>query len=406
MLGYNDIKPILNLPVVCIIDMKNSPDDLSVICSIEMPRKTHSCPSCQTETQKVHDYRTQNIRHTFIGRKPIILSLRKRRYVCPHCGKRFYETIPFLRRFQRSTNELQHEVFLALVEEVSSVSAVSKRYQISTPTAFRYFDRFHYPALTKLPSVLSIDEFKGNAGGEKFQCILTDPVRHQLLDILPTRKSEDLYAYFMGFSLKQRKKVRWVSMDMSTLFSSVIRRCFPRAKIIADKFHVVRLVNWALEKVRKREQKKFSQHRRKYFKKSRWLLLKSHEQLSEAEQEQLSIMLDISEDIRLAYKLKELFYQMMDSHDLGEAKARYERWIMEAEQAGLEEFKACIETIRKWSKPIRRGILSRITNGYTEGCNNKIKVLKRTSYGLRKFDRFRNRILYIQYCKTTKKASR
>lgn len=93
-----------------------------------------------------------------------------------------------------------------LCTSVVSVSVVSKRYQISTPTAFRYLDR---------------------------SCVASP------LDILLTRKSEDPYVYFMGFSLKQRKKVRWVGMDMSIPLSSVVRRCFPRAKIIAGKFHVV-----------------------------------------------------------------------------------------------------------------------------------------------------------------------
>lgn len=402
MLNNDYIKTLLHLPEVIFLDVQNSADDSSIICSIEMPRKPHSCPSCHHNTNKIHDYRIQKIRHIFIGYKELILSLRKRRYVCPHCQKRFYETIPFLRRFQRTTNDLQQEVFLALTEEVVSASTVSRRYHLSVPTVFRYFDKYHYPSLTALPPVLSIDEFKGNAGGEKFQCILTNPVKQQILDILPTRKSEDLYQYFMGFSKSQRKKVRWVSMDMSSLFYSVIRRCLPKAKIIADKFHVVRLVQWAMEAVRKREQKKFSQYRRKYFKKSRWLLLKSHDKLSKEEKEQLSVMVSISEDIRLSYRLKEQFYHLMGSHDLGEVKARYKQWIEEAEKAGLEEFKSCIETVRRWYKPIRRGILSQITNGYTEGCNNKIKVLKRTCYGIRNFHRFKNRILYIQYYRTKK----
>ena len=91
--------------------------------------------------------------------------------------------------------------------------------------------------------------------GEKFQCLLMDPQHHTVLDVLPTRNSEDLHAYFNQYPMKMRKKVRYIIMDLSSQFYSMMRSCFPKAKIIADKFHVVRLITWALDKVRKKVQK-------------------------------------------------------------------------------------------------------------------------------------------------------
>jgi len=92
---------------------------------------------------------------------------------------------------------------------------------------------------------------------DKIQCIVSDPKNRKLLDILPTRKTEDLYAYFTSFPMKDRLSVQYVVMDLSALFSGVIRLCFPNAKIVTDKFHVCRLANWAMEFVRKEEQKNF-----------------------------------------------------------------------------------------------------------------------------------------------------
>ena len=226
------------------------------------------------------------------------------------------------------------------------------------------FDRISYPK-PRLPQVLSIDEFKGNAGNQKFQCILTDPKKRKVLDILPSRKSEDLYAYF------------------------------PNAQIITDKFHVCRHVTWSIESIRKKEQKKFSDERRKYFKKSRWLILKRQSKLKEDNLLQLENMLNVSPKLREAYWLKEKFYQFMDSKSLGEAKTRLKEWNLCIGVTDLEEFKKCFEMINRWQPYILRAFSLGYTNGYTEGTNNKIKVLKRNCYGVRNFSRFRNRILHM-----------
>jgi transposase len=115
-----------------------------------------------------------------------------------------------------------------------------------------------------LPEVLSIDEFRGNAGGQKYQCIITDTRNHKVLDILPNRRQDALYRYFSSFST--RNSVKYVVMDMSRSYLEIAKTCFPRATIVIDKYHVVRQVIWDFEKVRKAEQQKFSDYRRKYFK--------------------------------------------------------------------------------------------------------------------------------------------
>lgn len=96
-----------------------------------------------------------------------------------------------------------------------------------------------------------MDEFKGNADGEKFQCIITDPEHKRVLDILPNRKSEDMYRYFLKYN--DRQNVKYVVIDMSGPYRCLAKTIFPKAKIIADKYHVVRQVTWAFENVGKKE---------------------------------------------------------------------------------------------------------------------------------------------------------
>ena len=148
-----------------------------------MPRRIHSCPRCNSNTDKIHDYRIQKIKDISSFGSHTILHLRKRRYVCPFCNKRFYEQIPFLPRYHRITSRLIANILNSL-RTVHSIKDVAKTANVSSTTATRIFDHIKY-SNKSLPRVVSMDEFKGNAGGEKFQCIITDPEHKKVLDILP-----------------------------------------------------------------------------------------------------------------------------------------------------------------------------------------------------------------------------
>ena len=155
--------------------------------------------------------------------------------------------------------------------ETVSAAHIAKENDISVSTAIRYFKLVQYGSYT-LPRVLSLDEFKGNADGEKFQTIITDAEHHIVLDVFKNRRSSDLIQYFLRFPRKER-------------LYEVAKTGFPNAKIVADRYHVVRQANWAMENVRKRVQKSLFVEWRKYFKRSRFLLNKNPEKLSPDEKD-------------------------------------------------------------------------------------------------------------------------
>ena len=163
-----------------------------------MEHKLYHCPCCGTETKSIHDYRQQKIKDIPAFGKSVVLYLRKRRYRCPHCGKRFYEENSFLAKYHRMTNRLCAYVIQQL-SDVRSFSSVSREVNLSVSSVIRIFDLIQY-APSKLPKVLSIDEFKGNTGTEKYQCIITDPVNRRIIDILPSREKHWLITYFKGFN--------------------------------------------------------------------------------------------------------------------------------------------------------------------------------------------------------------
>ena len=357
---------------------------------IELPRRMHVCPWCGTETDQIHDYRMQRIKDIASFGKNVYLHLRKRRYVCGSCGKRFYEKNNFLPRYHRMTNRKNARIIEDFRDTVSA-SYIAKKHNISVSTALRYFNLVSY-SCKKLPEVLSIDEFKGNADGEKYQTILTDPKNRKIMDILPNRKVSVLIRYFRQF--ENRKEVKYFIMDMNPHFREVAEICFPKATIVIDRYHVTRQVIWALERVRKEVQKHLSAEWRRFCKHSKALLNKPPQKLSDEERQKLRIILGLSTRLEHAYYLKNDFLFLMHSPNSEVAEELLSDWIVSAENAHLPEFYECTRAIHNWSKYILNSFDVPYTNGYTEGCNNKTKVLKRVCYGVRNFARFRSRILH------------
>lgn len=172
-------------------------------------------------------------------------------------------------------------------------------------------------------------------------------------------------------------------------------RLFPKAKIIIDCFHFIRQINWALENVRKREQKYLSKPLRIHFKNSKKLLNMKYSRVHINDYWRLNKMFEISSDLKTAHLFKEDFYFVMASKNSVEARIRLNDWIDIAKASGLREYEAAIRAFNNWKEPILNSFDHPYSNGYTEGFNNKINVLKRISFGLKNFERSRNRILHL-----------
>lgn len=381
---------LINLKEVKVKKVMHS--DTSLKLYITTNAKQQVCPACNETTSKVHDYRNQRINDLPISGKSTILILRKRRYVCK-CGKRFFENYDFLPRYHRMTNRFYVHICNELRKSVS-IASVSKDMNISPTTVTRVFDHIQYPKITKLPEVLSIDEFKGNAETGKYQCILVDGKKNRVLDILPDRKQSELISYFKSLPRDQRHRVKFFVCDMWRQYASLAQVFFPNAKIIVDKYHFIRQVTWAIENVRKRIQKTMIPSLRKYYKRSKRLILKRRKKLTTEDKEVLDVMLRYNDDLRQAYLLKEAFFDICHMKKYSLQRKAFAEWIKYAELVKIPEFKSAIKAFRNWYKEILNAFKYGYTNGPTEGFNNKIKVLKRVSYGIRNFKRFRNRILH------------
>ncbi|RKD33637.1 ISL3 family transposase [Lacrimispora algidixylanolytica] len=369
------------------------PADSFLKVFIETRPTEQSCPCCSSSTRRIHDYRTQEIDDIPFQGKAVTLVLRKRRYLCTDCGKRFYEHYSFLPLYHRRTRRLAFYVIL-LLRQTFSLKQVSLLTGVSVQTICRLLDTLNYAPPDRLPEAISIDEFKGNASTGKYQCILVDPKKHRILDILPDRTQSHLADYFRSIPRLERLKVKFFVSDMWLPYVELARVFFPHAKIIVDKYHFIRQVTWAIENVRKRLQRSMPATLRKYYKRSRKLILTRYKKLVDENKKACDLMLQYSDDLRLAHMMKEWFYDICQTESYRKQQQEFDDWIANARDCGITEFEKCAKTFRSWRKEILNAFKYGITNGVTEGFNNKIKVLKRSSYGIRNFKRFRTRILH------------
>ena len=183
---------------------------------------------------------------------------------------------------------------------------------------------------------------------------------------------------------------------MNPHFPRVGKICFKNAVVVADRYHVIRQAYWAMERVRKNEQKKLSAKFRKYFKKSKYLLMKPIEKLKADETEQLALMFEIAPRLADAYRMKTEFLTVTRSRSSAEGKPKLGSWLRTVEALDLPEFHDCAKAYHNWFNEILNSMDVPWSNGFIEGCNNKTKVLKRVCFGMSNFRNFRNRILFCR----------
>lgn len=361
---------------------------------IELPVREHTCPCCHSKTSKIHDYRFQLIKDIPIYYKDTFIYYRKRRYVCKNCGKRFYEKNTFLPKRARKTKRLISFIIENLKEK-KSMKDVAKLANVSTSTVSKLLPYLSVNA-SYLPEVLCIDEFKGNAGNYKYQVSLIDGKTRKPIDIIECRYKVHLFNYFNKFTLEERKKVKYIVMDLWQPYKDLAKTYFPNAKIVADRFHYVRYIVQAVDNIRKQVQNRLTSEERKYFKHSRKLLLSRYINLNKKQREELNyILINYSEELRRVYNEKEELLDIVHSNEKYLAIDKLNQWVKYNLESNYEVLKECAKTYSNWIEEIRNSLLVPYSNGVMEGYNNKIKVLKRVAFGFRNFQNFKARILLM-----------
>jgi transposase len=186
------------------------------------------------------------------------------------------------------------------------------------------------------------------------------------------------------------KQIEHTSMDMSPSFISGSMKFFPEAEIHFDRFHVVKLLNEAMDKVRQSERKEHDE-----LKGHKYTFLKNMENLSNKRLQELSNLITLFPILVKAYRLKELFNDLWEMETEEEATNFLIAWCKKVEQENIEPFKQFAKTVKTHWTGIVNFCETEINNGILEGINNKIQLAKRRARGYRCVQNFINMIYFL-----------
>ena len=195
------IQPFFNIKGEFITNSYRKDD--SLIYEVILPVTEHTCPRCGQTTKYIKDYRVRTINLGSIHGLYICAKYKQRRYSCPQCTHSFSEENPFIQRYKQLGMTTIAEIF-RLLHEGLNYTTIARACHVSVTTVIRYCSLISISRPKELPTVLGIDEFRGNAAGQKYRVTLTDPDSHHVIDVLPKKETNALCRYFASNSRKTR----------------------------------------------------------------------------------------------------------------------------------------------------------------------------------------------------------
>lgn len=245
------------------------------------------------------------------------------------------------------------------------------------------------------PQVIGIDELSIRKG-HTYRIVVSDLIRARPIWFGGTDRSEaSMSLFFEWLGPKKSGNIRLAVMDMWKPFRNACAAHAPGAAMLYDKFHALRHLGEALDKVRRNEYARLSGEDRKFIKGQRYTLLSHRANLSLDGKKALRMLLKANKRLQTAYLLKESFGQLWDYRSVTWARKFFENWRASLKGQKLEPFEKFAKMIDSHWEGIAAYCLpeNKISLGFVEGLNNKIRVIQRRAYGLRDEEYLRLKIL-------------
>ncbi len=209
---------------------------------------TPACPHCQGDMIKFDFQRESKIPLLEIQGLPTVLALKKRRFQCKSCRKVVVSETPIVQKNHQISVQIFQKIADLLIEK-QSMTDIARRLSISTSTVLRKLQEFSFkPSFTSLPKVMSWDEFAFKKGEMCF--IAQDYETSAIITVLNGRTETVIRNYFQNYDLKVRQKVKFITMDMYSPYFGLVKRLFPNAQIILDRFHIMQHLARGMNKLR------------------------------------------------------------------------------------------------------------------------------------------------------------
>jgi transposase len=386
------------------------------ICQIfsgTLDYSAHACPHCASKDKAAiirWGFTTCLILMNDVSEYQTYLRLKKRRFFCHSCNRSFVAETSLVEKYCSISTKVKLSIADRL-RKVTSMSEIARQKNVSVSSVYRVLKRFYEPKKINrltLPEVLCFDEFKSvKQVAASMSFIMMDGKTKQLIDVVENRQLPFLERYFSRFPLSVRKTVKYIICDMYAPYFSLVKKLFPTAQIILDRFHIVQHISRTFLKHRiqrmntflhqgNTEMKKY-RHLKKYWK----LLQKDQSKLDFekrhwrssfrsylTETEIVDRLLAYDDELKMGYTYYQDFLYAIKTRDY----PRFHALVSEERPKLPAYYQIVNSTFKKYQNEIKYALELPYSNGPLECLNNHIKVLKRNAYGFRNFYNFKLRI--------------
>jgi transposase len=384
---------ILNLQSYTVTALQESEHDYHVdAVAKDRPER---CPHCQSTNLVGFGRREQMVKDLPMHGKRVGLYIDTKRYQCRSCVKTFYQSLPDIDEKRMMTSRLAAWVgkqaikhtFASIAEDVGVTEGTVR-------SIFRdYIQALERTVKFETPKWMGIDEIDLI----KPRGVISNIKNNTIVELLPNRNKETVITYLSN--LDGREHIHYVAMDMWQPYRDAVELVLPKATIVIDKFHVVKMANESMERVRKSFRESLTPKQRRGLMHDRFTLLKRESELNSKEIALVAKWTTEYPELGLAYRLKEDFFNIYQAKSMDEALARYEQWEKEVTPDVRDAFSDLIRAWRNWQPYIlnyfTHSPVGVITNAYTESLHNLIRIINRLGRGY-SFEALRAKMLFAE----------
>jgi transposase len=379
--------------------------DSTLVLKARQNQEINHCPICNCKRILRNGKRTRRYRSLPVGRQDVFVDVDLQRYRCSQCGFDRQEPIDFAPSGRHYTNAFASYVLELL--KLGTIQDVALHLGVSWDVVKEIHKRhlkmhYNHPNIQHV-RYIGIDEFAVQKG-HVYKTIVVDMDSGRIIYVGEGKGADSLIGFWNEVKM-QHASIQAVSSDLSAAYLSAVATNAPQAIHVFDHFHVVKLMNDAVDEVRRAAcREEIDLNKRHVIKGMRWLLLQNGRDIMDSRHRtRIDNALALNKPLATAYYLKESLRLIWPQRSKQDAENALLDWVQQARDSGVQPLIKVANSIMGY----RTGILAwydvRLSNGKVEGINNKIKVMKRDAYGFRDDEYFRLRLLSLHDVRITLK---
>jgi len=359
-----------------------------VVFQARIHKNKEKCSCCGSSKVQHKELKKRTFRMCNLGEKKAYLEIIVYKLLCLACGKKAWMQLSFSMGKYPLTKSFVN--YLVSLIGISTILHVARLCNLQWKT-LKNIDKENLKKRPKQFSFkklryISIDEIAIKKG-HHYMTIISDISTGQIIYAVEGRKEEILSDFLQKLKLRA-KRLNGIAMDMSAGYSAAVKKHLPHVAIVFDRFHVTKVLTKAVDEVRKAEWKNCQEQGVNLIKGKRFLLLRNFDNLDDSEKTVIGTLLKINQPLSIAYTMKEQFRMFWELSTREEAALFLINWLVEVLGTNIKPLVKAAKTLIRHAGGLLNYFNHRIDNGKAEGINNKIKVMKRQSYGCRDIEYF------------------